>query len=51
MSQSTIVFVRGAWHGPLAWDAVIRELPDLPTRSRPADVASILRTELASATA
>lgn len=33
MPQPTIVFVHGAWHGPWAWDAVIRELPDLTTRA------------------
>ncbi|WP_433289907.1 alpha/beta hydrolase [Pseudonocardia sp. CA-142604] len=33
MPQPTIVFVHGAFHGPWAWDAVIRELPDLPTRT------------------
>jgi pimeloyl-ACP methyl ester carboxylesterase len=33
MPQPTIVFVHGAWHGSWAWDAVIRELPDLATRT------------------
>jgi pimeloyl-ACP methyl ester carboxylesterase len=33
MPRPTIVFVHGAWHGPWAWDAVIRELPGLTTRA------------------
>jgi pimeloyl-ACP methyl ester carboxylesterase len=33
MPQPTIVFVHGAWHGPWVWDAVIRELPDMTTRT------------------
>jgi pimeloyl-ACP methyl ester carboxylesterase len=33
MPQPTIVFVHGAFHGLWAWEAVIRELPDLTTRA------------------
>ena len=31
--SATVLLVHGAWHGPWVWDALMREMPDVETRT------------------